>query len=160
MSGAQHTAHHNTTMQPHHSRQVGLLTTMAETLPTSCNSTKPETMYEVAEMYCEVCEMWLNGPIQWENHQIGKKHKKHLNALAKAPESKGLETHTKEDSARSIKASTANSYHHQSPMGSCNTRSEQVARSCSNRKFEVPQIHSNTSQECTIFDYISNDRWH
>jgi len=27
-------------------------------------------------VYCEVCEMWLNGPTQWEDHRIGKKHKK------------------------------------------------------------------------------------
>ena len=25
-------------------------------------------------VYCEVCEMWLNGPTQWEDHKIGKKH--------------------------------------------------------------------------------------
>ncbi len=28
-------------------------------------------------VYCDKCEMWLNGPTQWEDHQIGKKHKKH-----------------------------------------------------------------------------------
>ena len=27
-------------------------------------------------IYCEDCEMWLNGPLQWEDHKIGKKHKK------------------------------------------------------------------------------------
>ena len=26
--------------------------------------------------YCEFCEQWLNGPTQWEDHIIGKKHKK------------------------------------------------------------------------------------
>ena len=26
--------------------------------------------------YCEHCEMWINGPTQWEDHLIGKKHKK------------------------------------------------------------------------------------
>ena len=26
--------------------------------------------------YCEICVMWLNGPTQWEDHLIGKKHKK------------------------------------------------------------------------------------
>ena len=30
-----------------------------------------------AAVYCEDCEMWLNGPTQWEDHKIGKKHKKH-----------------------------------------------------------------------------------
>ena len=29
-------------------------------------------------VYCEVCEMWLNGPLQWEDHRIGKKHKKNI----------------------------------------------------------------------------------
>ena len=27
-------------------------------------------------IYCEDCEMWLNGQRQWEDHKIGKKHKK------------------------------------------------------------------------------------
>ena len=26
--------------------------------------------------YCEICEMWLNGPTQMEDHKNGKKHKK------------------------------------------------------------------------------------
>ena len=26
--------------------------------------------------YCAVCQMWLNGPTQLEDHHIGKKHKK------------------------------------------------------------------------------------
>ena len=29
-------------------------------------------------VYCEDCEMWLNGPTQWEDHKIGKKHKIHV----------------------------------------------------------------------------------
>ena len=29
-------------------------------------------------VYCEDCEMWLNGPTQWEDHKIGKKHKKNV----------------------------------------------------------------------------------
>ena len=31
-----------------------------------------------AAKYCPDCEMWLNGPIQWEDHKIGKKHKKNV----------------------------------------------------------------------------------
>jgi len=31
-----------------------------------------------AAVYCEDCEKWLNGPTQWEDHKIGKKHKKKL----------------------------------------------------------------------------------
>ena len=27
-------------------------------------------------LYCEVYEMWLNGPTHWEEHKIGKKHAK------------------------------------------------------------------------------------
>ncbi len=29
-------------------------------------------------VYCQDCEMWLNGPTQWEDHKFGKKHKKNL----------------------------------------------------------------------------------
>ena len=28
--------------------------------------------------YCRDCEMWLNGPTQWEDHKVGKKHKKNF----------------------------------------------------------------------------------
>ena len=34
------------------------------------------TIEEEGAVYCEDCEMWLNGPTQWEDHKIGKKHKK------------------------------------------------------------------------------------
>jgi hypothetical protein len=27
-------------------------------------------------IWCNICEMWLNGPEQWEDHVVGKKHKK------------------------------------------------------------------------------------
>ena len=27
-------------------------------------------------IYCPFCVMYLNGPTQWENHKIGKKHRK------------------------------------------------------------------------------------
>ena len=27
-------------------------------------------------IYCDVCQFWLNGPAQWEDHTIGKKHKR------------------------------------------------------------------------------------
>ena len=29
-------------------------------------------------VYCETCDMWLNGSTQWERHKIGKKHRKNL----------------------------------------------------------------------------------
>ena len=30
--------------------------------------------------YCPACQMWLNGPTQWTDHLIGKKHRKHTRA--------------------------------------------------------------------------------
>ena len=27
-------------------------------------------------VYCAGCDMWLNGPTQWEDHKRGKKHRK------------------------------------------------------------------------------------
>ena len=35
-------------------------------------------------VYCPECEMWLNGPTQWEDHQIGRKHKKNLRRLLRS----------------------------------------------------------------------------
>ena len=29
-------------------------------------------------VYCKECQTWLNGPRQWEDHKIGKKHKKNV----------------------------------------------------------------------------------
>ena len=49
VSGGQHTAHHNTTWQPHRSRRVGLPTASMEPPPNGCNPSKHETMHEVAE---------------------------------------------------------------------------------------------------------------
>ena len=37
------------------------------------NQAQPE--HEGA-IYCRYCEMWLNGPTQWADHEIGKKHRK------------------------------------------------------------------------------------
>ena len=28
-------------------------------------------------VFCEQCQMWVNGHTQWLDHRIGKKHKKH-----------------------------------------------------------------------------------
>ena len=30
------------------------------------------------DIYCDVCDMWLNGPTQFDDHTIGKKHKKNF----------------------------------------------------------------------------------
>ena len=40
----------------------------------------PALGFEEAPVYCDVCRMWLNGQMQWENHKIGKKHRKHSGA--------------------------------------------------------------------------------
>ena len=31
---------------------------------------------EDGAVYCKYCDMWLNGPSQWEDHKLGKKHRK------------------------------------------------------------------------------------
>ena len=34
-------------------------------------------------IYCEDCEMWLYGPTQWDDHKLGRKHRKNVrNRLA------------------------------------------------------------------------------
>ena len=33
-------------------------------------------------IYCKACEMWLNGPTQYGDHKIGKKHRKNLRKAA------------------------------------------------------------------------------
>ena len=33
-------------------------------------------------VYCPDCEMWLSGPTQWEDHKIGKKHRKNTQKKA------------------------------------------------------------------------------
>ena len=34
-------------------------------------------------MWCPYCELWLNGPDQWDDHEIGKKHKKNMKKIMK-----------------------------------------------------------------------------
>ena len=41
----------------------------------------PSSETEDGAVYCGYCEMWLNGPTQWEDHRIGKKHKKNVSKL-------------------------------------------------------------------------------
>ena len=33
---------------------------------------------EDGSVYCRACEFWLNSQTQWEDHVIGKKHKKYM----------------------------------------------------------------------------------
>ena len=44
-------------------------------------------------IYCDCCKMWLNGPTQWEDHKIGKKHKKYSKGArpTNATPDKGIE---------------------------------------------------------------------
>ena len=36
-----------------------------------------QAMADISDIiYCEQCEMWLNGSPQWEDHKIGNKHQK------------------------------------------------------------------------------------
>lgn len=42
-------------------------------------------MKEGDAVYCETCEMWLNGPQQYEDHRIGKKHKKNCKRQGQEP---------------------------------------------------------------------------
>ena len=35
-----------------------------------------------AAIYCKCCQMWLNGPTQWADHEIGKKHQKAVRRAA------------------------------------------------------------------------------
>ena len=36
------------------------------------------TSFGEEAVYCPDCKMWLNGPPQWEDHQLGKKHLKSI----------------------------------------------------------------------------------
>jgi len=53
--------------------------------------TDPNVTESGAAKYCEDCEMWLNGPTQWEDHKIGKKHKKNVK---KGGANKGISSST------------------------------------------------------------------
>ena len=51
--------------------------------PTAPNTDPPgdqgtASTEEKGPVYCEHCEMWLNGPSQWYDHKIGRKHKKNI----------------------------------------------------------------------------------
>ena len=54
-----------------------------ESEASSDDEEEPETLDPNAsvgekDIYCECCEMWLNGPSQYDDHKIGKRHKKKL----------------------------------------------------------------------------------
>ena len=35
-------------------------------------------------IFCDICLMWMNGPSQWADHQISKKHRRHVKANLRA----------------------------------------------------------------------------
>ena len=35
--------------------------------------------------YCDVCTMWLNGVVQWNDHLVGRRHAKNVGRLAMIP---------------------------------------------------------------------------
>ena len=59
-------------------------------------------------VFCEQCTMWLNGPTQWEDHRIGKKHKKNCKkgSSAKVEAAQGQES---EGSSKEAKGSAPGS---------------------------------------------------
>ena len=49
-----------------------------QSTPHQISSQHAERIAQLGEnvIYCDKCEMWLNGPAQWEDNKVGKKHKK------------------------------------------------------------------------------------
>ena len=58
--------------------------------PDMANNANPALDATTQAKYCKICEMWLNGPTQYEDHKIGKKHKK--NARGPRADNKKLGT--------------------------------------------------------------------
>ena len=42
----------------------------------------PQDKDSAQSVYCQVCRTWLNGPVQWQDHEIGKKREKNVRASA------------------------------------------------------------------------------
>ena len=49
-----------------------------ESAPESAQASSlgPASGFEEGAVYCDVCRIWLNGQTQWEDHKIGKMHRK------------------------------------------------------------------------------------
>ena len=45
-------------------------------------------------IYCECCEMWINGPTQYEDHKLGKKHRKNSHPPSRRPETSSTASST------------------------------------------------------------------
>ena len=58
-------------------------------LAASATSPVPSACFLLSAMddaiWCGPCEMWLNGPTQYEDHLIGKKHRKRLKSMKQPP---------------------------------------------------------------------------
>ena len=65
-------------------------------------------------IWCPACDMWVNGPTQWEDHKIGKKHNKNLKKKPILEASKKGGTKPPED-AEGVKITTPEE--HGDPQG-------------------------------------------
>ena len=73
-----------------YSAQKEPITTAAteHTTPNNYKNRKEKEIKEKSEeestaVYCKQCQTWLNGPRQWEDHKIGKKHRKNVQRQAR-----------------------------------------------------------------------------
>ena len=58
----------------------------AASIVAACGSDKSDAGDKKDDpIYCEACTMWLNGPVQWTDHLVGKKHKRKLQELRNLP---------------------------------------------------------------------------
>ena len=71
----------------------------------------PALGFEEAPVYCDVCRMWLNGQMQWENHKIGKKHRKHSRAARVKLEAPAMELRHLHDACKDLSRLDQASFH-------------------------------------------------
>ena len=60
---------------------VGWRSTSSSTSGSEARQARDQTAYRRVDgraVYCPDCQMWLNGPEQWHDHLIGKKHRKNI----------------------------------------------------------------------------------
>ena len=68
------------TQQPGERRQeVGLVGAVGPGIAGQAGDAEPETQ----DIFCEICDVWLNGLTQYEDHKTRKKHKKNLRKQSK-----------------------------------------------------------------------------
>ena len=67
-------------------------------------------------VYCRDCEMWLNGPTQWEDHKVGKKHKRNFKRQLAGGQTIGQKNIQKKEKAPAAKnARDAPAPQHEAP---------------------------------------------